>query len=234
MSQPHSSKPTSTIFSSVPSPQWTLLFLLFLCIVGFNTLHLPNSTAALSNVRNALRFRNIYLSFTTNSTGAAVGGAGWGQGGGGATVTFLLAVGGIGGVCESEEGGGLPCPEEGRGGCYGVCGGGEKAGGVKGRGGGEGSGGGGGGGINVHEGGEYEWGGERDGDESLGGPTNSRVGWSLEGPQMPHHWRGDALGPQPGPTLLNFTYQLGLEIISSVNVDCGKFDQVLNLGRVLE
>ena len=85
---------------------------------------------------------------------------------------------------------------------------------------------------------------------------------SLEGPQMPHHWRGDALGPQPGrvelgPTLLNFMYQvstfifslfhwkvsclmllvcieLGLEIISSVNVDCGKFDQVLNLGRVLE
>ena len=28
--------------------------------------------------------------------------------------------------------------------------------------------------------------------------------------------------------------ELGLEIISSVNVDCGKFDQVFNLGRVLE
>ncbi|KAJ9693801.1 hypothetical protein PVL29_009662 [Vitis rotundifolia] len=71
MSQPHSSKPTSTIFSSVPSPQWTLLFLLFLCTVGFYTLHLPNSAAAFSNVRNALRFRNIYLSFATNSTVSA-------------------------------------------------------------------------------------------------------------------------------------------------------------------
>ena len=42
---------------------------------------------------------------------------------------------------------------------------------------------------------------------------------SLEGPQMPHHWRGDALGPQPGrvgpgPTLLNFTYQVSTFIFS--------------------
>ena len=65
----------------------------------------------------------------------------------GGAVTCLLAVGGgdggVGSVCESREGGGLPCPEEGRGGCYGVCGGGEKGGGVEGRGGGEGGGGGG-------------------------------------------------------------------------------------------
>ncbi|RVW12256.1 putative glutamate carboxypeptidase AMP1 [Vitis vinifera] len=160
----------------------------FLCIVGFNTLHLPNSAAALSNVRNALRFRNIYLSFATNSTVSAylraltlhphLAGthpalqtarfvhthfadlglrthtvdyrallsyplhsslsAHFSDGSSrelplvesGGALTCLLAVGGgdggVGSVCESGEGGGLPCYEEGRGGCYGVCGGGEK------------------------------------------------------------------------------------------------------------
>ncbi|CBI24073.3 unnamed protein product, partial [Vitis vinifera] len=45
----------------------------------------------------------------------------WSWGGGGAVVPCLLIVGGddggVGGVCESGEGGGLPCPEKGRGGC---------------------------------------------------------------------------------------------------------------------
>ena len=46
---------------------------------------------------------------------------------------------------------------------------------------------------------------------------------SLEGPQMPHHWRGDALGPQPGrvgpgPTLLNFTYQVSTFIFFPISL----------------
>ncbi|CBI39092.3 unnamed protein product, partial [Vitis vinifera] len=247
MSQPHSSKPTSTIFSSVPSPQWTLLFLLFLCTVGFYTLHLPNSAAAFSNVRDALRFRNIYLSFATNSTVSAYLRA----------LTLHPHLAGTHPALQtarfvhshfadlglrthtvdyrallsyplhaslsahSSDGSSRELPRTTGESMSGV----ERGTVMKGL------------GDPLTPG----WGGV-EGGEALdledsqilnrfpkipSMPISPEVAYSilrsLEGPQMPHHWRDDALGPQPGrvgpgPTLLNFTYQAEKKIATIHNV----------------
>ncbi|KAL6330650.1 hypothetical protein AAG906_003261 [Vitis piasezkii] len=124
------------------------------------------------------------------------------------TLAFVLAIDarpgrrGFGGSYRGRGGAAVPCL---------LAVGGDDGGTGSGRGGGEGGGRGGGGGANVHRGGEFP--------KIPSMPISPEVAYSilrsLEGPQIPHHWKG-------------------LEIISSVNVDCGKFDQVFNLGRLPE
>ncbi|XP_030924461.1 probable glutamate carboxypeptidase AMP1 isoform X1 [Quercus lobata] len=54
--------------TSKPSPLCTFLLLIILCILGFYSLHYPDSTVINPNAQNALRFRQIFLSSASNHT----------------------------------------------------------------------------------------------------------------------------------------------------------------------
>ncbi|KAF2289572.1 hypothetical protein GH714_037219 [Hevea brasiliensis] len=66
---PPLTKPTASLFSSAskpPPPLCTFLFFLLLCILGFYTLHHPHPNPR--EPKSALRYRNLFLSFSSNFT----------------------------------------------------------------------------------------------------------------------------------------------------------------------
>ncbi|KDP21928.1 hypothetical protein JCGZ_03066 [Jatropha curcas] len=64
---PPLTKPTASLFASkTPSPLCTFVFFLILCILGFYTLYHPHPYTR--NSQTALRYRNLFLSYSSNST----------------------------------------------------------------------------------------------------------------------------------------------------------------------
>ncbi|XP_015898877.3 probable glutamate carboxypeptidase AMP1 isoform X1 [Ziziphus jujuba] len=62
------SKPTTAMFTGKTHHSCSFLFVVLLCILGFYALHYPQSAPSSSALRNALRFRQTFLSAATNRT----------------------------------------------------------------------------------------------------------------------------------------------------------------------
>ncbi|KAF8403422.1 hypothetical protein HHK36_011525 [Tetracentron sinense] len=59
----------TAIFTALPSSSCTLVFVIVLCILGIYTLHdQPHSRTSIRNTQNVLRFRENFLTSSTNST----------------------------------------------------------------------------------------------------------------------------------------------------------------------